>query len=105
MKETRKGPGSRPRLNESGSCAMMWSMGTAFKQGVNDFATKRPELVAEWSDRNSFSPSSVAAGSGRAAWWVCSMCGHEWMASIYSRGLRATGCLVCTRRASRARFN
>ena len=80
-------------------------MGTAFQPGVNDFVTRRPELVNEWSPRNSFSPETVAAGSGRAAWWVCSTCGHEWMASIYSRGLRSTGCRTCANRAQRTRVS
>jgi len=80
-------------------------MGTAFQTGVNDLVTRRPELVSEWSPRNSFAPETVAAGSGRAAWWVCAKCNHEWMASIYSRGLRNTGCPICAKRARRNRLD
>ena len=59
--------------------------------GVNDLATLRPDLAAQWSDRNDSAPSEVTIESHRKAWWIGS-CGHEWEAEIRSRSRNGNGC-------------
>lgn len=48
--------------------------------GVNDLATVRPDLVAEWNpERNGdLAPTDLFSDSPRDVWWKCSHCGHEW---------------------------
>ena len=66
--------------------------------GFNDLATVNPNLAAEWhSTRNgSLHPTEVTAGSDRVATWLCAV-GHEWDASISSRG-QGIGCPYCSGR-------
>ena len=41
------------------------------KAGVNDLATKRPDLATEWhpTKNGDLKPTDVAAGSEKKAWW------------------------------------
>ena len=39
-------------------------------KGVNDLATKRPDLVPFWSDRNDRQPDEVCYSSNEKFWWV-----------------------------------
>ena len=39
-------------------------------KGLNDLATKRPDLVQYWSDRNEKKPDEVCYKSGEKFWWV-----------------------------------
>jgi hypothetical protein len=70
--------------------------GNVLEQGVNDVATKAPELIKEWDyEKNKpFIPSDVAAGSSRKVWWKCKE-NHSWEAVIYSRALFGRGCPYC----------
>lgn len=63
--------------------------------GVNDLATKHPELVEEWDTvRNGeFKPSDILPHSNRTVWWKCKN-GHHWKTSPNAR-LRSTGCPYC----------
>lgn len=67
--------------------------------GINDVATKCPKVAAMWSDKNTFSPSKVAAGSRRKFTFVCPDCGQEFESKIFSvvRSVMNgnTGCPVC----------
>jgi len=61
-----------------------------------------PLLQKEWhSIKNEnrtldmFSP-----GSDTKVWWKCSVCGHEWMASVSHR-VNGTGCVVCYHKRSK----
>ena len=67
-------------------------------QGVNDLATLRPDLAAEWNmEKNGTdSPSNYTCGSGARRWWKCSK-GHEWQATILHR-THGKGCPVCNGR-------
>jgi hypothetical protein len=55
----------------------------------------RPDLAKEWSDRNLFSPKEVSFGSDKKAWWKCSKCCNEWVATISSRVSGGNGCPRC----------
>ena len=67
--------------------------------GINDLATKRPEVAAMWSSKNKISASEVAARSGKSAFFKCCDCGQEFKADINNivrfviNG--STGCPVC----------
>lgn len=50
--------------------------------GINDIATKRPEVAAMWSSKNKISASEVAARSGKSAFFKCCDCGQEFKADI-----------------------
>ena len=67
-------------------------------RGVNDLATLRPGLVAEWSPtRNGdVTPLDVMSGSSKKAWWLCAK-GHEWEAAVANRSA-GTGCPYCSGR-------
>lgn len=58
-----------------------------------------PKLVEEWNyERNGgLLPAMFQSGSDERVWWKCSICGHEWQASIYHRA-HGTGCNVCYRK-------
>ncbi len=72
--------------------------------GVNDLATKRPELAAEWvRERNDILPTEVTVGSRRRVWWCCEK-GHQWRSAVASRA-RGAGCPVCASRAVVAEEN
>ena len=70
--------------------------------GINDVATKCPMAATMWSDKNTFSPSKVAAGSRRKFTFVCPDCGQEFESKIFSvvRSVMNgnTGCPVCAGR-------
>lgn len=59
----------------------------------SSFAEKHPELLTEWSDRNSVSPEDISYGSNTVFWWK-GACGHEWQTSVKSRSA-GEGCPVC----------
>ena len=60
--------------------------------GKNDFATLKPELLKEWDyERNTIDPTKISIGSGKKAYWVCSICGHQWCSTIASRS-SGVGC-------------
>jgi hypothetical protein len=79
------------RVNMGDKCS--WCAGNKLIVGVNDLASKKPELVAQWSARNTLKPNQVFSNSNSKAWWVCEE-GHEWEAIISNR-FKGTGCPVC----------
>lgn len=63
--------------------------------GLNDLATRYPEVAEQWNyARNEESPSNYLGMSGQKAWWICSE-GHEWSAQIHSRTM-GRGCPICS---------
>ena len=65
------------------------------KQGINDLATIRPEIAAEWDAgmNPGIGPSDVTCGSEKKIWWRCKE-GHSWKACVYSR-TEGSGCPEC----------
>ena len=58
----------------------------AILEGFNDLASQKPELAAEWSDRNApLLPTQVTVFANRKAWWKCRECGNEWETLITTR--------------------
>lgn len=70
--------------------------GARVAQGINDLATLKPTIAAEWSDKNKeLKPTMVTVGSSKKVIWK-GACGHEWVASIKSRTVNGTGCPYCS---------
>lgn len=62
-----------------------------------------PELSKEWDyNKNSQTPSNTLAGSRSKAWWICSICGNSWLASVSNR-VHGSGCPQC-KKYSRTSF-
>ena len=63
--------------------------------GVNDLATLRPDLAAQWHpERNlPLTPEQIAPGSHKRVWWVCGK-GHVWQAAAAARA-NGERCPVC----------
>lgn len=54
-----------------------------------------PHLVLQWDvEKNSETPFTVSAGTGKKIWWRCNS-GHGWQATVYSRAKKNTGCPYC----------
>ena len=64
--------------------------------GYNDLATVNPELAKAWDygKNGDMKPTTIGAGSGKKAWWICSKCGNGWEAKIVSRN-KGAGCPAC----------
>ena len=78
--------------------------GAVVLAGFNDLASQRPDVAAEWHPtKNEFGPESVTVASTRKVWWMCEA-GHEWQATVASRG-EARGCAVCAGRRVLPGFN
>jgi len=73
--------------------------------GINDLATVRPDLAAQWHpDRNGeLAPQDVTVGSNRKVWWRCDR-GHAWKATV-ARRAGGRGCPVCAGKQVLAGFN
>ena len=54
--------------------------------GVNDLATVRAELAAQWhpTKNGDLAPESLTPKSRLNVWWLCPA-GHEWMSVIRTR--------------------
>ena len=104
------GPGSGKIVWWLGSCGHEWqaSINNRFKgsgcpicagrkviAGINDLATLKPELAAEWHPEKNgdLTPSDVSIGTQKNVWWL-GKCGHEWQARILTRH-RGAKCPVC----------
>ena len=63
--------------------------------GINDLATLRPDLAAQWhpTKNGDLKPTDVTCGSKKKVWWTCSK-GHDWEATITNRS-RGNGCPIC----------
>ena len=61
----------------------------------NRFSVLFPELLDEWDfSRNEIRPSDVSFGTHKKVWWICSICGNNWLAAISGRS-RGIGCPNC----------
>ena len=63
--------------------------------GVNDVATKYPDLIAEWHPtKNKTTPDKARATQQSKYWWLCEK-GHEWEAVLGNR-IKGAKCPYCT---------
>lgn len=72
--------------------------------GVNDLATIKPELAAQWHPvkNGTLTPFMVKAGSNKKIWWL-GKCGHEWNRNI--NAITLNGCPYCTGVIIKSGFN
>lgn len=78
--------------------------GSRVIEGINDLATKYPEIAAEWSTKNlPLKPTMVSVSSHKKVIWVDKL-GHEWTASVKSR-VQGSGCPYCSHNLVLAGFN
>lgn len=70
--------------------------------GYNDFATLCPNKAKEWDyEANApLTPDKVKWGSGKKVWWICSICGKKWQATIRDRMEGTAGCPTCKSKRS-----
>ncbi len=72
-------------------------------QGVNDLATRCPEIAAE---ANGWNPRGICWSSGKKLSWKCSKFeNHIWDARIDSRTRNGSGCPFCGNKAVLKGFN
>ena len=70
--------------------------GRKILKGYNDMATLRPNLLEEWDFSKNLivSPYEISAFTHKKVWWKCSVCGHEWQATVLNRS-NGHGCPQC----------
>ncbi len=63
--------------------------------GVNDLATVRPDLAAQWhpTKNKDLKSTDVIAGTSKNVWWQCKK-GHGWQARINNR-IHGNNCPIC----------
>ena len=66
--------------------------------GYNDFKSQHPELMNEWSTKNTLDPESIISTSSKKALWICEN-GHEWEAAIRNRVRYNSKCPTCKGKA------
>ena len=89
----------------SGGSKCPYCSGISLLKGFNDFATRQPQLAAEWSDRNlPLTPDMVSEKCRENVWWKCGICGNEWRSLPKSR-IKGTKCPVCADRAVLPGYN
>ena len=73
--------------------------------GINDLATVRPDLAAQWhpTKNGDLNATDVSAGTDRNIWWQCEK-GHEWKARINNR-THGNNCPFCSGKKVLAGFN
>lgn len=62
--------------------------------GENDLASQYPELIKEWSSKNTIKSTEVVFGYGKKVTWECSQ-NNEWEDSVSNRTLLGRGCPYC----------
>lgn len=87
-----------PNTRTSG-CGCPCCAGRVVVPGINDLASKKPELLKDWNyEKNTVSPKEVTCGSHKKVWWKCHKCGYEWQTTPHNRtGNNRTGCPKCSR--------
>jgi hypothetical protein len=89
------------RVSKAAGCGVC--LGKVVMSGINDFATLRPDLVKEWSDRNLFRPEEISVRSGISIEWDCPR-GHAFERRIAERSA-GQGCPFCAGNRLLSGFN
>lgn len=95
-------PNSRTRPSATGcpKCGKLKQKDSRIKtmlySGTNSLEAASPFLAKEWNiARNApLLPSQVTKSSNIKVWWICSICGNEWQATINHR-FNGRGCPNC----------
>lgn len=67
--------------------------------GVNDLASVRPDLAAEWDPvlNTVDSPETIRISCVKVYWWLCKVCSASWQATVRNR-VKGRGCNRCAGR-------
>ena len=67
--------------------------------GVNDLASVRPDLAAEWDPilNTVDSPATIRTSCTKVYWWQCKICSASWQATVRNR-VNGRGCNRCAGR-------
>ena len=68
--------------------------GNKLLKGFNDLTTTYPEIMEEWSEKNTINPETISALSLELVWWKCKCCGYEWQARVKTK-INGTECPNC----------
>lgn len=62
--------------------------------GINDLATIRPDLAAEWhpTKNGNIKPTQIAPNYSKKVWWVCPECNYEYLKTPNKRISAGQGC-------------
>ena len=65
--------------------------------GLNDLATKRPDILEFWDSEanNMLDPSTIGVGSHKRVWWKCPDCGSTWTGVIRDMCRKKNPCSMC----------
>ena len=71
--------------------------GNEIIEGINDLATKCPNLIKEWdfNDNKPLMPHNIGYRSGKTVSWICSKCGYKWKAKVANRANGYSCCPHC----------
>ena len=73
--------------------------GKRVKEGLNDLATLRPDLMKDWiwgkNKELGLTPYAVTEKSNKEAWWKCNICGAEYLQPISDRTHYNESCPYC----------
>jgi len=76
----------------------------SLKKGINDLATKHPELLKCWDyEKNDVDPSEIYGGGERVACWICEN-GHSYSKALGKR-IAGEGCPICAGKKVLEGFN
>lgn len=86
------------RCDSSQNCPLC--SGKRIVTGINDLATLRPDIAAEWhpTKNGDLLPNTISVGNKRKVWWLGKNCGHEWKSTIGGRAAQGYGCSYCSGR-------
>lgn len=67
---------------------------------INDLATTRPDLALDWhpTKNGNLTPQNVTKGQNIKIWWLCHICGNEWIDTLNHRSSKNRGCSKCKKR-------
>ncbi|MEV6140506.1 zinc-ribbon domain-containing protein [Nocardia sp. NPDC051990] len=70
----------------------------------DSLAATHPHLLKEWHPTKNvdIDPATIGEGSAHRVYWLCSTCGNEWQAMVWTRAKKGFGCKRCASRAMSA---
>lgn len=75
------------------------------KNTTQSLVITHPDLLQDWSVKNTISPEEVTYGSRKRVTWLCHKCGYEWETTVKNRALSHRGCAVCSGKKVMSGYN
>lgn len=101
--EWKRSPGVR--VSKGSGCRKCASMAAARLRmqpaPERSLAATHPHLMKEWHPTKNvdIDAATIGAGSAHRVDWLCSTCGNEWQAMVWTRAKKGFGCKQCASRA------